>query len=387
MKRRVLVVGGGAIARRAHIPALRTLERAGEAQLAAVVEPNAEGAAKLRQEFNVEVFASLEAALAGGQYDVLDFCTPSTLHAEGIAEGIRLGLPMVVEKPLITGIDPMRRLANVLAERDAADLPFIGVVQNYRYYKCVTRALQRIQNGFLGNLVTITAFAPARFPVSWTRSTWLYEQGGVFQDFAPHALDLLTLFAASPVMRVSAFGRDISGGRMGFVNYGQIVAEFQSGVLANLDASWVTGSNMFSVGLHGTSGHIDIDARLDYYREYHGTYTPFDDIRDFSQRMRATVRRAWTGEYFRGPLVFYPQLLREVFASMDSGTAASPRVATLAQGLNTSVLLATALQSVEQGRVLGVEEVVGDEMVGVLNRLYGVPRESQVLAGQAGDMA
>ena len=144
---------------------------------------------------------------------------------------------------------------------------------------------------------------------------------------------------------------------------------------------------MFSVGLHGTSGHIDIDARLDYYREYHGTYTPFDDIRDFSHRMRATIRRAWTGEYFRGPLVFYPRLLREMFASMDSGTAVSPRVATLAQGLNTSVLLATALQSVEQGRVLGVEEVVGDEMVGVLNRLYGVPTESPVPAGQAGDMA
>ncbi len=92
--------------------------------------------------------------------------------AEGIAEGIRLGLRMVIEKPLITGIDPIRHLVNVLAERDirgpavhrcGTELPLLQVRH---------RTLQRIQNGFLGNLVTITAF---RLGWRWTRRN---GQGG-----------------------------------------------------------------------------------------------------------------------------------------------------------------------------------------------------------------
>ena len=370
MTRRVLVVGGGAISRRAHIPALRALEKNGEAVLSGVVEPNADGAEKLRREFNVEVFPSLDQALERGAYDLLDLCTPSSLHYEGIRTGIDLGLPMLVEKPLITDTNHIRELATLLTQQEIASVPFMCVVQNYRYYRSVVRAIERINNGFIGNLVSITGFAPSRFPVSWTRSGWLYEQGGVLADFAPHALDLITLYANSPVHRVSAFGKDISDGRMGFVNYSQLMIEFRSGVLANLDSSWVTGSNMFCIGLHGTSGHIDIDARLDYFREYHGTYTPFDDVRDFWQRMRATIRRALTGEYFRGPLAFYPELFKDVFASIDAKQATSPRVATFAQGLNTSVALATALESINQRATLDASEVVGDATTQLLNRLF-----------------
>jgi predicted dehydrogenase len=244
------------------------------------------------------------------------------------------------------------------------------VVQNYRYYRCVERALERVGHGALGQVVSLTGFAPTRFPVSWTRSTWLYEQGGVLLDFAPHVLDLFVLFAAAPARRVVTFGRDISGGDMGFMNYCQVMVEFDGGVLASLDSSWVTGANMFAVGIHGTGGHIDLDVRNDYYREYHGTYTPFDDVRDLRGRAAATVRRLISGEYFRGPMVFYEALLRDFLASVDAGRATSPRVSTLAQGLNCAAVLVTALESASRGTVLDLDVTLGAAAASALRGLY-----------------
>ena len=370
MTPRTLIVGGGAIARRGHLPALRSLEQAGDASVGGVVEPDSAAAEKLEREFDVPVFPTLEKAFQGGSYDLVDICTPSTVHNQGLFAALDRRIPALIEKPLLTDPEQIDQFADAVAKIPVDELPFVGVVQNYRYYAAVEKALSRIEKGFLGRLTSITAFAPSRFPIAWTRSTWLYEHGGVLQDFAPHALDLIVLFANAPVARVSAFSRDISDGKMGFPNYCQILIEFENGVLATLDSSWVTGTTMFCVGLHGTGGHIDIDTRLDYYREYHGTYTPFDDVRDFAQRMGSTIRRVLAGEYFRGPLAFYPRLLKDVFQSIDLRRPNSPRIATLAQGINTSIVLSAALASAKSGKTTPVQEVVTPKTLKLLHSLY-----------------
>lgn len=367
MKRDVVVVGGGAIVRRAHLPALKLLEREGLVRLAAVVEPDAGAAEALAQEFGVRVHRDLAPALDDADTPLLDVCSPSAAHLDAIQVGLERGLPMLVEKPLVSGRGDLARLFSLLEGRAAP--PLLAVVQNYRYYSSIGRALDRIAGGALGQLTSITGFAPTRFPVSWTRSTWLYDDGGVLLDFAPHALDLFVLFAAAPVRRVAAFGHDVSGGRMGFVNYAQVQVAFDAGVLASLDASWVTGSNMFTLGLHGTGGHIDIDVRSDAMREYHGTYTPFDDWRDFASRVGATARRLASGEFFRGPLVFYPQLFRELLAALG-GAPPGPRLASLAQGLNSALALEAALQALAEGRVVEAEEIAGEAGMRVMAALY-----------------
>jgi predicted dehydrogenase len=366
--RPVLVVGGGAIVRRAHLPALTALERAGRVRICGVVEPDASAAALVATEFRVPVFRSLDEGLARAEANtLLDVCSPSSAHLEAIAAGLERGLPLLVEKPLLTGRDALAGLVERLAGRPA---PPLLLVQNYRYYSCVGRALERVSRGALGRVSSLTGFAPTRFPVSWTRSTWLYDEGGVLLDFAPHAFDLFVLFAGAPLRRVSAFGGDVTGGRMGFTNYAQVQAEFEGGLLASLDASWITGSNMFTLGVHGTGGHVDLDVRSDAFREYHGTYTPFDDLRDFRARVSASARRLVSGEFFRGPLVFYVPLLEDVLLSLEAGEPASPRVATLAQGLNGALLLQAALESIAGGRVVELDEVAGERGARLLRELY-----------------
>jgi len=339
------------------------------AHVVGLVDPDADAARKVAHEFGIErVFGDIEEALLHDSVEVIDVCAPTPAHFSTVEQALKFRKSAIVEKPLVTERDEVVRIAELFGEDQAEQRRLISVVQNFRYTRAVRRAVERLRGGYLGSLVSLTCFAASRFPVSWTRSTWLYEHGGVLLDFVPHAVDLLVLFAGAPPARVMAVGGDFTGGDMGFTNYAQLSIEFENGVVAQLDSSWLTGTNMLTLGLHGTGGHVNLDVRNEYYVEYHGTYTPFDDARDFMNRVGSTLRRLRTGEFFRGPMAVYSDLLQDFFDARSNGTKP---VVTLGEALSTSLILAAAMESLRSRKPVDCESWVGKPAMKVIKEQFG----------------
>ena len=76
---------------------------------------------------------------------------------------------------------------------------------------------------------------------------------------------MLLWINGSPPKKVFAFGGDFTGGNMGFINYAQILIEFENKSIAVADVSWLTAilGMRFTINIHGSGGHILMDVRND----------------------------------------------------------------------------------------------------------------------------
>jgi len=332
----VAVMGAGAISRRGHLPALLnmpTVEQIG------VFDLNSSLLESVGREFpGIRLYKSIDEILHDPMYEIVHICTPTNTHSELAIAAMRSGKHVLVEKPLTT--NTIESLEMFRASVDTGQK--IGIVKNWRYFPSVIDARRRVEEGYLGKLVSVNGLSLTRFPNSWTRGTWLYNEGAVLFDFTPHLVDMVLWFNDSIVKSVYAIGGDFTRGQMKFNNYAQILLEFVNGSIACLDTSWLTGTLVFELQIHGTSGHIKLDVKNDLAHEFHGTVTPVDDLRHFWQQMRSMVRGLRSGTFFGGPMMFYEKLILD-YQNRISNRQDPP--VSLRQGIMITLVLEAAQES------------------------------------------
>jgi len=307
---RVGIIGCGAIARRGHLPAFKAIKNV---EVDSVADIDKDTALRVSKEFNIpKYYLDYKEILNDPSIDLVSICTPTPTHCQIILEAAQSGKHILVEKPLCLTVEEGRKILKAVKENDVK----LCVVKNFRYFPAVKKTLERIKRGYLGRLVSIQASALTPFPVVWTRATWLYHKLGVLADFAPHLIDLILLFADSEVTRVNAFGGDFLN-TVDFINYAQIQMEFKNGTLATADLSWLTGTSISCINIHGTGGHIFLDVRNNYFYELHGIPTPIDDFKSFSQKFFKTVKGVLSKELLIGQLGFYFPLIKEFIKSIE----------------------------------------------------------------------
>src|SRR5207249_9956964 len=131
------IVGCGAVACQAHVPAWRA---ASAFQMVAAVDPIPAQRAQLHALLpEVRCYADLATLLAHEELDFLDVCTPPALHEEGILQACAHGLHVLCEKPLTFTAPAMQRI------RTAATAANVVVfsVHNWKYAPIV-QALKRL---------------------------------------------------------------------------------------------------------------------------------------------------------------------------------------------------------------------------------------------------
>ena len=147
--------------------------------------------------------ASFDEVLAMPDIDIIDICTPPSLHLEQCLAALAAGKHVVCEKPLVGSLAEVDRL---IAAAHGAKGRLMPIFQ-YRFGNGLQKARHIIQQGLAGKpyLATIeTAWNrdAAYYSVPW-RGRFATELGGALLGHAIHAHDLLS-YLMGPVASVFA---------------------------------------------------------------------------------------------------------------------------------------------------------------------------------------
>ncbi len=345
------IIGAGAIARRGHLPMYMTMP---EVDVAAVADIDEYLAKKIANEFEIPAyFSDYRSMLEDSSIDMVDICAPTPNHFEIVMNSALAGKHILVEKPLTKSLNEALVIKETLEKTGSK----LCVVQNWRYTPSLSIAKKRIENGYLGDIVTIHGLGLTTFPNSWTLNTWLYHNEGVLYDFGPHLIDLILYIKDfTKINRIVALGGDFSKGSMGFYNYSVINIEFDDGSIAVADISWIT-SAVFKLNLeiYGTGGSMIVDLRNDVLSETHGYNTPFDDTRFFVKKLHRIATGVVTGKYFKGPNLYYKPLILDFIKSID-GQNRVP--VSIDQAIMTNAVLQAASTSMNERRSINIDEIL-----------------------------
>ena len=140
--------------------------------------------------------------------DVIDLCTPPSMHEEQIIRCLDAGVHVICEKPLVDSVAACDRLADAVDRAAATSGARFMPIFQYRFGDGAARARALIDAGITGRLFTASASTWWRrgkgyYAEAPWRGTWGGERGGCVLSHAIHNHDLLT-WMAGPLVELRA---------------------------------------------------------------------------------------------------------------------------------------------------------------------------------------
>ncbi|WP_436530875.1 Gfo/Idh/MocA family protein [Actinoplanes sp. HUAS TT8] len=196
MRYRAAIVGTGAIAA-AHASALR--KHASRVDLVAVADLVPERAAAFAETWGPLATYRDLSELLRVPLDLVHLCTPPATHATLIAECLRAGVGVLVEKPPVLSLQEI----DAISDRSGR----VGTIFQHRFGTGAARLRELIKRGDLGRPLLATCHTlwyrdDEYYEVPW-RGRWATEGGGPTMGHGIHQFDLL-LSVLGPWQRISA---------------------------------------------------------------------------------------------------------------------------------------------------------------------------------------
>jgi len=238
--------------------------RQNQIRVAAVYDPNAERGKSYAQTLGGAAWTDdPQSILADPNITSVIVCSETVHHKDLVVAAARAGKPIFCEKPLGLGRADAEAMAQAI--RDAGVLFQTGFfMRGDPIHQFIKR---EVQAGHLGKLTRVRyANCHQAALDGWfdTDFRWLADPkqagGGAMLDLGAHVLDILLHtypHTEGDVVRAQGmFGN--RGGRYGaeIDEYGAGLLQFQSGMIAEIEASWVDPKLRAPIEVHGTEGEI-----------------------------------------------------------------------------------------------------------------------------------
>ena len=236
---RVAVIGCGVMARE-HAKA--ALQRPGRVTVVAVCDPSPQAYAAMAALFEAvgqpapPNVPDLDHLLARyhDQLDLVLIATPHAVHFAQASAVLAAGLPVILEKPMVTTVEEARAL---VAAQHRAGRELI-VAFNGSLSPRIRKAARLLQEGELGEILLIVGTIWEGWRTAY-RGHWKQDPavsgGGFFFDTGAHLLNTVADLAGQPIIEVAAW-LDERGGPPGLEILGTVMARLQRGGLVSLAA-------------------------------------------------------------------------------------------------------------------------------------------------------
>jgi predicted dehydrogenase len=167
--------------------------------------------------------------LDNANLDAVFIVTPEPFHADQALAALSRGIATFAEKPLAMTSTEGERVAAAAA---ASGVPLqVGLILRFDTQHALLKS--EIDRGALGQIVSLRAkrnTSKAWFPDYGDRAHTVYET-------AIHDIDLLLWYAGSPITRVHALERHLSGLR--YPDGCWALVEFENGAVGIVETSWL----------------------------------------------------------------------------------------------------------------------------------------------------
>ena len=215
-------------------------------ELVAAIEPSAERAAEVAEQYGIPVFDSVETALAADLHlDAASVAVPTVHHHAVASQLLEAGVDCLVEKPLAATLAEADELL-ALAEKHRRILQ-PGHLE--RFNPAVLAIEPKLTRPMFFEAHRLSVFTPRSLDVD------------VVLDLMIHDLDIVLTFAGSPVKEVRAVGLPILSAKVDIAN---VRVEFESGCVANFTASRVSTERVRKLRFFEPRQYVSIDyARRD----------------------------------------------------------------------------------------------------------------------------
>jgi len=238
-KRRIAVIGAGAFGRN-HLRVVRDSDRA---ELAGVVDIDADKARAAAAEFGCPVLETLEEAADAA--DAAIVAVPTVAHCEVACRLIDEGLDVLVEKPIAASPGEARALVEKAADRGRV----LQCGHLERFNPAVQAAMAEATIPLFFEIHRLSLFTPRSLDVS------------VVSDLMIHDLDILLAMTRGRPEEVRAAGISVMSGKVDIAN---VRLAFPNGCVANLTASRVSTEKVRKLRFFQPGQYVSVDyARQD----------------------------------------------------------------------------------------------------------------------------
>ncbi len=199
---KVAVIGTGFIGKQ-HIEAIRRIPGT---EVVAVVDSNEEMAKRTSEQFFIpKYYKDCKELLADIDVDVIHNCTPSAMHYPISKEAVENGKHVYCEKPFTLTCTESEELVTLAKEYKVA----AGVNFNYRQNAMVQEMNQRVENGSIGNLLTVYGEYIQDWMLYDTDYDWRLDPklGGesrAIADIGSHCFDTIQFVCGKKIVSVYA---------------------------------------------------------------------------------------------------------------------------------------------------------------------------------------
>mgnify|MGYP000082396776 CR=1 FL=1 len=195
--------------------------------------------------------------------DLVSVVTPDFAHKAPTIEALKMGVNVVVEKPLATTVRDAEDMVNEAKKKGL--LLFTNFFNRWNPPFALTK--ERVKRGELGDLIyaytrlSDTLYVPTKM-LSWAAKT------NVVYFLMSHTADLITWLFSDEVVKVRAWGliRVLRSLGVDTLDYVIAILEFKRGGRAVLESAWILPESMpcvvdFKLELIGSKGAVNVDAR------------------------------------------------------------------------------------------------------------------------------
>lgn len=249
------IIGCGMISNR-HAKALCSLK---DVEIAAFADPMEERAQKMASEYGCAWYKDYTEMLKRPDIDIVNICTPSSMHSEQCIEAAKAGKHVIVEKPIDISLEAADRM--IAACRDAG-VKLTCIFQR-RYEDVIIKLKEAVEEGKLGQLNfgachTKWYRTQEYYDGGAWRGTWKMDGGGALMNQSIHYIDLLQ-YIMGPIDEVFGYCATRAHERIEVEDIAAVTVRFKNGAVGMIEGNTAAFPGFYTrLDIYGSDGSVII---------------------------------------------------------------------------------------------------------------------------------